>query len=452
MRRGRWGGIAVGLVVVAMELWLCGDRPSTGPEIDSFWHAVSSYRTLYESVGLGVLRVDASVPAFTLDLTGHPVTGLVGIPYRLRKRGVTGRLSWNGHELYWAPTGQAPVLLPDVYEERVAEVWAHLRLGTGEGFTLTPASEEELPVGVVRGRPARVPYIVDTPFDWHDDWRILVWVENGNAMAFGVTDLAGEPLRVGGYVLGQVPFSPAAWRIIRDVPLDPDLLEPWAPEHPDQHRIQDPLFQVRAIHGEIRLRHWTDGMFHDNVRRVWFESETQSGATANQAYLSSCDDGPARNHQPIHTVWRVPTDGDASARLFAAQAECAEVRFHAGIRGWVESFGPHVEACVEGTWQLQSTATEPPTVLWMQDIDLCHRDTSEGVPLFHDATMPRSADLSKLELVFAGSASVECLGEGQRGGRAILRQTTFRIQSDQRVHAPVMWWDCYPGWDPASPG
>jgi len=425
---------------------------SGAPELDEMWHALSTYRTFYGSAGVGMLRVDASIPAFTLDVHGHRRAVVLGASREERsRRGATGRLSWNGQELFWAPTGEEPILLPAVYEDRVAEVWAHLRAGTGEGFTLTPATEQQRPVGLLPPRAALVPYVVDTPFDWHDGWRLLVWVENGRAMFFGVTDLDGQPLELGGNILGQVGFNPASSGIIRDVPLDPDLLDPWAPEHPDQHAFQNPLSQVRAPHGEVRLRHWTDAMYHHNLRRVWFEAEHVQGDLGNQVYVATCDDGPALHKESIHTQWTVPDDAETVTRLASAQAACDSVHFHMGIRPWVESFGPHVRSCVEGEWRMENTATDPPTLLWTKDVDLCERDDSQGVPLFRDADMPMSADLSQLRIVFEGAASVECLAEGERGGRATLRQTTFRTRTDHRVHAPLLSWDCYPGWNPVDP-
>jgi hypothetical protein len=63
------------------------------------------------------------------------------------------------------------------------------------------------------------------------------------------------------------------------------------------------------------------------------------------------------------------------------------------------------------------------------------------LPYVMDADMSMTGDLSALQVEIDGTMMVDCLSTGDGGGAVRLYLT----------RAPVLSWDCFPGWDPSDP-
>jgi hypothetical protein len=439
----RWAMLAAIGVGGGLSMWLAGAQvgptasASAPPELAATWDHLSTFRTLYQRVGVGILRVDAAAPAFTYDLYGG-VNG--GDRSDEPTKAPRGRLSWDGQSLYWGPEGGEPVELPQLYADRVSEVWALLRSG-GEGIALAPATPSQLPKGT-RNPPNYTAYVVNTPFPWDDDYTLIAWLAGQYVVYLSVTHPNGEPVVASGVWLGRFAF-PTGPHVLKNVPLDPDLFDPYMPEPYDQHAIQDPARPAFNYHGGVRQRRSDDGMYHDNLRRVWLQTiqASQVWPVTSALTVDTCDAGPSSTKDVVYARWGVVPSGDVGARIAAAQAECDRVHFHMGFKPTLISRKPHVSSCFEGTWRVLDTATTPETVLWEKTYDVCAQGTPKVLPYVMDADMSMTGDLSALQVEIDGTMMVDCLSTGDGGGAVRLYLT----------RAPVLSWDCFPGWDPSDP-
>lgn len=461
---------------------LTGAANAAGPDPEAF-EPMTEFQTWYANFGDGaVLRIDAAGPYITLD-GNHFRFHFDGVDVWYQDR-------WDPFDPDWPLRADPPVKLPPVIGSMVQDFWKELRSGfAGTSFTPETPPYEGTYMGSNSLSPGWRWYRMRLPFSWDDKWLVYLLISESTArpdraLSMMVLNGDGQPALLLPAAIGQprvtwksvdlaADFTSTSDYVALNVPLGPDAY------HPDQYSIEsgDVLAAVRPL--VTRRSIFTPNLnYHDALRVAWlpYDEAASDGWVAAESFAAPGFDATTNCAHPGELkaegtlLWRFP-EGDANGeRVAEALAACGEVRFQMRPQMFVESI-PGARACLKGTWEvLDLTPVVPspePAVLWSTSIDVCRQGPArEEIPFLLDAALLGPVTGPDLAIRFTGGASVTCHASENASGRvktgskgvSVTRPTQVdptayakAVLSTENRAGPLLWWDCWPGWDLGEP-